>query len=111
MTSYCTGFTVSRNPANGGDTIYQTYEELELAFRREEVHPGDLKAAVEGYINRLLEPIRKKFEDPTLKKLTERAYPPPSKQSKLCLLLECHAPFTKLASFLTCLQKVCELNL
>jgi tyrosyl-tRNA synthetase len=86
MTFYCAGFTVSRDSANGGDTTYQTYEELELAFRKEEVHPGDLKAAVEGYINRLLEPIRKKFEEPALMKLTEKAYPPPGKQSKLCLL-------------------------
>ncbi|PNF37473.1 Tyrosine--tRNA ligase, cytoplasmic, partial [Cryptotermes secundus] len=72
------GFTVSRDPANGGDATYLTYEELELAFSKEEVHPGDLKATVESYINKLLEPIRNKFEDPALKKLTEKAYPPPS---------------------------------
>lgn len=74
------GFTVHRNPENGGDRTYSTYEELELVFSKEELHPGDLKAAVEIYINKLLEPIRKKFEDPKLKKLTERAYPSPSKQ-------------------------------
>jgi tyrosyl-tRNA synthetase len=68
---------------------------LESAFSKEEVHPGDLKAAVECYINKLLEPIRKKFEEPALKKLTEKAYPPPSKQSKLCLLIEFDTPFTK----------------
>lgn len=82
-----TGFTVSRDSANGGDATYSTYEELELAFSKEEVHPGDLKATVESYINKLLEPIRNKFEDPALKKLTEKAYPPPSKHSKLYLLL------------------------
>jgi tyrosyl-tRNA synthetase len=59
---------------------------LELAFKKEEVHPGDLKTAVESCINKLLEPIRRKFEDPALKKLTDKAYPPPSKQSKLCLM-------------------------
>lgn len=101
LTFYCTGFIVSRDPANGGDTTYATYEELELAFKKEDVHPGDLKAAVEGYINKLLEPIRKKFEDPAFKKLIERAYPSPSKQSKLCLLPEYHTLFTKLALFLT----------
>jgi tyrosyl-tRNA synthetase len=84
------GFTVHRDPANGGDATYSKYEELELAFRKEEVHPGDLKAAVEIYINKLLEPIRKKFQDPALKKLTDKAYPPPSKQSKSCLPLEFH---------------------
>lgn len=40
-----------------------------------QVHPGDLKASVERYLNRLLEPIRKKFEAPELKKLTASAYP------------------------------------
>lgn len=84
---YFAGFIVPRDPANGGDTTYSTYEELELAFSKEEVHPGDLKAAVESCINKLLEPIRKKFEDPALKKLTQKAYPPPSKQSKLSLHL------------------------
>jgi tyrosyl-tRNA synthetase len=84
---FCAGFTVHRNPENGGDSTYSTYEELELAFSKEEIHPGDLKSAVEIYINKLLEPIRKKFEEPALKKLTEKAYPPPSKQSKLCLLV------------------------
>jgi len=74
------GFTVHRNAENGGDRTYSTYEELELAYSKELLHPGDLKAAVEIYINKLLEPIRKKFEDPTLKKLTERAYLSPSKQ-------------------------------
>ncbi|PSN36530.1 Tyrosine--tRNA ligase [Blattella germanica] len=74
------GFTVNRDAANGGDTTYLNYEDLESAFRKEEVHPGDLKASVEGHINRLLAPIRKKFEEPALKKLTEKAYPPPSKQ-------------------------------
>ena len=34
-----------------------------------------MKAGVEVYINKLLGPIRKKFCDPTLKKLTEAAYP------------------------------------
>ncbi|KAJ4436773.1 hypothetical protein ANN_16905 [Periplaneta americana] len=74
------GFIISRDAANGGNITFSAYEDLELAFSKEEVHPGDLKAAVETYINKLLEPIRKKFEEPALKKLTEQAYPPPSKQ-------------------------------
>ncbi|GFO43063.1 tyrosine--tRNA ligase [Plakobranchus ocellatus] len=40
-----------------------------------DVHPGDLKNAVEIYLNALLEPIRKEFEKPELKKLTSQAYP------------------------------------
>uniref|UniRef100_A0A1B0C8P7 Putative tyrosine--trna ligase cytoplasmic n=1 Tax=Lutzomyia longipalpis TaxID=7200 RepID=A0A1B0C8P7_LUTLO len=61
------GFLVTRKPDFGGDTTYATYEELEVAFAKEEVHPGDLKEAVERYINRLLDPIRKTFESPELK--------------------------------------------
>merc|ERR1712226_1577737 len=46
------------------------------------IHPGDLKSSVETYLNRLMEPVRKIFESPELKKLTERAYPPPVKEKK-----------------------------
>ena len=48
----------------------------------QEVHPGDLKGAVQRELNSLLEPIRKKFESPELKKLTAEAYPQPPKKSK-----------------------------
>lgn len=47
------------------------------------MHPADLKAAVEVQINRLLAPIIKEFETPDLKKLAEKAYPQPGKQSIL----------------------------
>lgn len=45
------------------------------------IHPGDLKASVEVALNELLEPIRKKFQSPELRKLTNSAYPDPSKTS------------------------------
>ncbi|XP_055701335.1 tyrosine--tRNA ligase, cytoplasmic [Phlebotomus papatasi] len=73
------GFLVKRKPEFGGDSTYMKYQELEDAFAKEEVHPGDLKEAVERYINRLLDPIRKIFESPELKKLAEEAYPAPGK--------------------------------
>lgn len=72
-----------RDEAHGGNLTFDTYEELEAAFAKQELHPGDLKASVESYINKLLEPIRKKFEEPELKKLTEKAYPPPKKQGRV----------------------------
>ena len=43
------------------------------------MHPGDLKASVVEIINRLLTPIIKKFQEPEMKELTNKAYPPPSK--------------------------------
>lgn len=75
-------FVVPRKQEYGGDLNFSLYEDLEQAFAKEEVHPGDLKAAVEVYINRLLEPIRKAFDTPELKKLTAKAYPTQSKNSK-----------------------------
>ncbi|CAG9858262.1 unnamed protein product [Phyllotreta striolata] len=72
-------FVISRKAEYGGDLKFSTYEELEQAFAKEEVHPGDLKGGAEVYINRLLEPIRKAFDTPELKKLTEKAYPTPQK--------------------------------
>merc|ERR1719245_2233086 len=59
--------------------MFEVYEDLEQAFAKEEVHPGDLKAAVEKYLNRLLDPVRKIFESKELKKLSLDAYPPPAK--------------------------------
>lgn len=75
-------FVIPRNAENGGDILYDSYEAVEEAFGKQELHPGDLKAGVEVYINKLLDPIRKAFEDSKLKQLANRAYPVPGKQSK-----------------------------
>ncbi|XP_029045342.1 tyrosine--tRNA ligase, cytoplasmic isoform X1 [Osmia bicornis bicornis] len=69
-------FNVHRAAEFGGDVSFHNYEDLENAFAKEEIHPGDLKNAVEIYINQLLDPIRKEFEaDPKLKTLASKAYP------------------------------------
>ncbi|XP_014220820.1 tyrosine--tRNA ligase, cytoplasmic [Trichogramma pretiosum] len=74
-------FLVPRAAEFGGDASYANYEELEMAFAEYAVHPGDLKSALEVYINKLLDPIRKEFaSDPKLKSLSAKAYPLPSKQ-------------------------------
>lgn len=74
-------FNVPRSAEFGGDVSFSEYENLEAAFAKQEIHPGDLKIAVEMYINRLLDPIRKEFEtNSTLKSLASKAYPPPQKQ-------------------------------
>jgi len=72
-------FVVQRSAEHGGDVSFSTYEELETAFAKEEIHPGDLKASVERYMNDLLDPVRRKFETPDMKKLINSAYPPPTK--------------------------------
>ncbi|XP_052243473.1 tyrosine--tRNA ligase, cytoplasmic-like [Dreissena polymorpha] len=68
-------FVVKRSEENGGPVTFADYKALEEAFAKQELHPGDLKAAVEAYLNCLLEPIRKEFDTPELKKLTAEAYP------------------------------------
>ncbi|XP_059412597.1 tyrosine--tRNA ligase, cytoplasmic [Carassius carassius] len=72
-------FVIKRDLKWGGDKVYTDYEEVEKEFAAEHIHPGDLKASVELALNKLLDPIRKKFETPELKKLTASAYPEPSK--------------------------------
>lgn len=76
------GFLVPRSADHGGDLIFTTFDDLEQAFAKQEIHPGDLKAAVEPQINKLLAPIIKTFQDPKLKELTAKAYPPPGKAAK-----------------------------
>lgn len=72
---YSDGFEIVRKPEFGGSVTFTKYEDLEKAFAAEEVHPGDLKVSVENYINKLLEPIRKSFDDDFHRQLTEKAYP------------------------------------
>ncbi|XP_047239536.1 tyrosine--tRNA ligase, cytoplasmic [Girardinichthys multiradiatus] len=72
-------FCIKRDPKWGGDKVYTGFEEVEKEFAEEMIHPGDLKASVEAALNQLLDPIRKKFESPELRKLTNSAYPDPSK--------------------------------
>uniref|UniRef100_A0A7N8WQ22 Tyrosine--tRNA ligase n=1 Tax=Mastacembelus armatus TaxID=205130 RepID=A0A7N8WQ22_9TELE len=75
-------FCIKRDPKWGGDKIYTVFEDVEKDFAEEMIHPGDLKASVEVALNQLLEPIRKKFALPELRKLTNLAYPDPSKTRK-----------------------------
>jgi tyrosyl-tRNA synthetase len=77
------GFVITRAPENGGIVSFDKFETLEASYAKQEIHPGDLKAAVELELNKLLDPIRKTFESPELKKLVEKAYPQPSKASKI----------------------------
>lgn len=71
----------------GGNVSFSKYEDLEAAFANQEIHPGDLKNAIEVYINKLLDPIRKEFEaNSKLKSLANKAYPL-QKQSNLFLYI------------------------
>ncbi|XP_063311977.1 tyrosine--tRNA ligase, cytoplasmic [Pelobates fuscus] len=73
-------FVVLRDEKYGGNKTYTDFETLEKDFAEELVHPGDLKASVEKALNKLLDPIREKFATPEMRKLSNGAYPDPSKQ-------------------------------
>ncbi|NWI91396.1 SYYC protein, partial [Pitta sordida] len=72
-------FVILREEKWGGNKTYTAYEALEKDFAEQVVHPGDLKNSVEVALNKLLDPIREKFNSPELKKLSSAAYPNPSK--------------------------------
>ena len=52
---------IERDKKFGGDISFNSYEELETAFSKKEIHPMDLKNSVSIYLNKLLDPIRKKL--------------------------------------------------
>lgn len=76
-------FTVERKEEFGGNRTYTDYDELEKDFSSESLHPGDLKGAMEIYLNRLLSPVREHFSSEEMLKLVAEAYPPPPSKSQL----------------------------
>ncbi|PVD29154.1 hypothetical protein C0Q70_11751 [Pomacea canaliculata] len=68
-------FEICRAQDFGGNIAFSVYEDLEASFAKQELHPGDLKNAVEGYLNELLKPIRDELETPEMKQLVAKAYP------------------------------------
>jgi tyrosyl-tRNA synthetase len=55
---------VHRSEQHGGPVTFDAYEDLEAAYRRERLHPMDLKGAVADRLVEVLEPARKHFDDP-----------------------------------------------
>mgnify|MGYP006288419645 FL=1 len=66
-------FVVDRPEKFGGELKFNSYQELEDAFVEKELHPMDLKQATAKYINTLIDPVRKHFEeDAHAKELLEK---------------------------------------
>jgi len=64
---------IERPEKFGGNITYNSYDELETAFANKELHPMDLKNSASKYINELIEPVRKHFEEnPEAKALLEK---------------------------------------
>ncbi|MEM5836681.1 MAG: tyrosine--tRNA ligase [Candidatus Aenigmatarchaeota archaeon] len=53
---------IERAEKYGGTIEFESYEELEKAFKKGELHPLDLKNAVADYIDQMVKPIREHFE-------------------------------------------------
>ncbi|XP_077299218.1 tyrosyl-tRNA synthetase [Arctopsyche grandis] len=73
-------FIINRTEANGGNMLFSNFEELETAYAKQDVHPGDLKQKVEADINELLKVIQEIFSQTSLKELTANAYPKENKK-------------------------------
>ncbi|KAF7293225.1 Tyrosine tRNA ligase [Mycena chlorophos] len=74
-----TVFSIARDEKFGGPMHYASYAELRDSFASKALHPGDLKQAVAASINKLLDPIRKAFEDDKeWQEIEKLAYPDPN---------------------------------
>ena len=62
---------IERPTKFGGDITFNSYSELEDAFANGNLHPMDLKNGVAEYLIKLLEPARKHFNTPRVKKMKE----------------------------------------
>ncbi|MDP9197558.1 MAG: tyrosine--tRNA ligase [Thermoproteota archaeon] len=54
-------FQIERDSKYGGSIIYDNYLKLEGDYKEKKIHPMDLKNAASGYINKIIDPIRKHF--------------------------------------------------
>lgn len=55
--------TIERPEKFGGNVSFTSYDDLESAFVSKEIHPMDLKTTVATLLDRLLQPVRKHFEE------------------------------------------------
>jgi len=62
---------IERPEKFGGNVNFDSYEDLEKTFLNKELHPMDLKNAVAEEVVKLLEPARKHFAQPKVKKMLE----------------------------------------
>ena len=60
---------VERDKKFGGDATFHSYEELEAAYTKGDLHPVDLKNAAAKHLDQMISPIRKHFETGRAKEL------------------------------------------
>jgi tyrosyl-tRNA synthetase len=75
---------MKRHEKYGGDKVYETYDELERAFSKKEIHPEDLKNSVADALVKELEPCRKLLkEKKVIKSLFSESPKTPKNNGKL----------------------------
>jgi tyrosyl-tRNA synthetase len=62
---------IKRPEKFGGDKAYEDYDSLVEDFKDKKLHPMDLKGGVAESLVKILEPARKHFEKPKVKKMKE----------------------------------------
>jgi tyrosyl-tRNA synthetase len=74
-----TVYTVARDPKHGGPMHFSSFQDIQTHFLEKKLHPTDLKTSVAESINKLLDPIRKAFEENEEWQAVEKlAYPDPN---------------------------------
>ena len=64
---------IERPEKFGGNISFKTYQDLKKTFAEKKVHPMDLKAVLIKYLDQLIEPVRRHFEENAeAKKLLEQ---------------------------------------
>ncbi len=64
-------FEIDRDSKFGGSIQFGSYEKLEKAYAKGEIHPKDLKDNVAREISNIIDPLRKHFDKPSNKKLLD----------------------------------------
>jgi hypothetical protein len=81
-------FNIPRPDKWGGPIDIASYDELRDMYATEKLAPGDLKSGVAVAINKLLDPIRQKFQkSKELRELVFKAYPEDGSTS--CVVVCC----------------------
>lgn len=62
---------IKREKRFGGNKTYNSYDNLEKDFSSGKLHPADLKSGVAEKLIKILEPARKHFSQPKVKKMKE----------------------------------------
>jgi tyrosyl-tRNA synthetase len=64
-------FLLERSAKYGGPAIFSSYRDLEKEYVSGRIHPLDLKLSIAREISKIIDPIRRHFETPSLRRLLE----------------------------------------